>query len=98
MKIFLFILIPLFSIGQRLDIKTVDGIQYKIKRDTSTNGIITAVYIPVLEVGKELDSSINSIDGQLLEIDNQIIEMQKQKSELNLQRKQLVALKTKLGL
>lgn len=100
MKTTISVLIVLFSFSiqaQRLDVKLINGVNYKVQQDTSNTGVITITKTPLVELGAELQSQVNDIDSQVLNLDAQIEMIKKQKAELKLQRDQLVALITKLN-
>lgn len=103
---YLFLLLPfcvntLYS--QNIDIKPVNGkvviqldtLNYLIKRDT-TNGVINISFIPTAQIQKELQSQLNSLDGELASVQEQLDFFQTKKKELIRRRKEVATLLTKV--
>lgn len=101
--IFVFLLIPIFAFGQKLDVKnsgdkteiTFDG-TYMVQKDTSGSGVITIQLIPTDQLQKELESKLGELQAEVANIDFRINELQDRKKAANREIKEVEKLQGKL--
>ena len=101
--IFVFLLVPIFAFGQKLDVKnsgdkteiTFDG-TYMVQKDTSGSGVITIQLIPTDQLQKELESKLGELQAEVANIDLRINELQDRKKAANREVKEVEKLQGKL--
>ena len=102
--VFVLLLIPVFAIGQKLDVKktgdttelTFQG-TYLVQRDTSASGVVTIQLIPTEELQKELESTLGTLQAEVSNLDIRINELQERKRAANREIKEVERLIKKLS-
>lgn len=83
--------------AQKIDVVTVDSINYTVETDTSDSGIITIKYTPVASLSHTLNDKVFQLNAKISAINANIQRLQDQKKEINREIRQIEKLLEGLG-